>query len=131
MNNPLFTRFFTIKLHFKQTVKIVLVWFDWFPAALEFSRLPHLQPDVCDILGGSYVNLQLTLLVLIIWVWVLCLDPDGGVMSKDSLPNQSTTLEALLRGEGLDKRNNSKEEESLLEIQVRQEEGAALQRFSL
>lgn len=41
-------------------------------------------------------------------------------MSKDTLPNQSTTLEALLRGEGLDKRNNSKnDEESLLEIQVR------------
>lgn len=41
-------------------------------------------------------------------------------MSRDSLPNQSTTLEALLRGEGLDKRNNSKhDEESLLEIQVR------------
>ena len=58
-------------------------------------------------------------------IWVLCLDPDGGVMSKDSLPNQSTTLEALLRGEGLDKRNNSKEEESLLEIQVRQYDGAA------
>lgn len=41
-------------------------------------------------------------------------------MSKDSLPSQSTTLEALLRGEGLDKRNSSKnDEESLLEIQVR------------
>lgn len=41
-------------------------------------------------------------------------------MSKDALPTQSTTLEALLRGEGLDKRNNSKnDEESLLEIQVR------------
>lgn len=40
-------------------------------------------------------------------------------MSKDTLPTQSTTLEALLRGEGLDKRNNSKnDEESLLEIQV-------------
>lgn len=40
-------------------------------------------------------------------------------MTKDSLPTQSTTLEALLRGEGLDKRNNSKnDEESLLEIQV-------------
>lgn len=40
-------------------------------------------------------------------------------MTRDSLPAQSTTLEALLRGEGLDKRNNSKnDEESLLEIQV-------------
>lgn len=40
-------------------------------------------------------------------------------MSKDTLPTQSTTLEALLRGEGLDKRNASKnDEESLLEIQV-------------
>lgn len=40
-------------------------------------------------------------------------------MTKDSLPSQSTTLEALLRGEGLDRRNNSKnDEESLLEIQV-------------
>lgn len=40
-------------------------------------------------------------------------------MSKDALPTQSTTLEALLRGEGLDKRSNSKnDEESLLEIQV-------------
>lgn len=44
---------------------------------------------------------------------------DGNLMTKDSLPTQSTTLEALLRGEGLDKRNNSKnDEESLLEIQV-------------
>lgn len=42
------------------------------------------------------------------------------LMTKDSLPSQSTTLEALLRGEGLDRRNNSKnDEESLLEIQVR------------
>lgn len=40
-------------------------------------------------------------------------------MSKDTLPTQSTTLEALLRGEGLDRRNNAKnDEESLLEIQV-------------
>ncbi len=38
-------------------------------------------------------------------------------MSKDTLPTQSTTLEALLRGEGLDKRNKN-DEESLLEIQV-------------
>lgn len=49
----------------------------------------------------------------------VCLCADGGLMSKDPLPAQSTTLEALLRGEGLDKRNNSKnDEESLLEIQV-------------
>lgn len=42
------------------------------------------------------------------------------LMTKDTLPSQSTTLEALLRGEGLDRRNNSKnDEESLLEIQVR------------
>lgn len=42
-------------------------------------------------------------------------------MSRDTLPTQGTTLEALLRGEGLDKRNNSKnDEESLLEIQVGQ-----------
>lgn len=39
-------------------------------------------------------------------------------MSKDTLPTQSTTLEALLRGEGLDKRNSKNDEESLLEIQV-------------
>lgn len=50
---------------------------------------------------------------------VICLHADGGLMSKDTLPTQSTTLEALLRGEGLDKRNASKnDEESLLEIQV-------------
>lgn len=48
-----------------------------------------------------------------------CLCADGGLMTRDSLPTQSTTLEALLRGEGLDKRNSSKnDEESLLEIQV-------------
>lgn len=48
-----------------------------------------------------------------------CAYAEGGLMSKDTLPTQSTTLEALLRGEGLDKRNNSKnDEESLLEIQV-------------
>lgn len=50
-------------------------------------------------------------------------------MSKDSLPNQSTTLEALLRGEGLDKRNNSKDEESLLEIQRVLEADAAEDAF--
>ncbi|XP_019909968.2 zinc finger protein DPF3 isoform X2 [Esox lucius] len=48
----------------------------------------------------------------------LCgLQLDGGLPGKDALPTQGTTLEALLRGEGLDKRNNSKDEESLLEIQ--------------
>uniref|UniRef100_A0A4W5LQU8 C2H2-type domain-containing protein n=1 Tax=Hucho hucho TaxID=62062 RepID=A0A4W5LQU8_9TELE len=48
----------------------------------------------------------------------LCgLQLDGGLTGKDTLPTQDTTLEALLRGEGLDQRNNSKDEESLLEIQ--------------
>ncbi|XP_049917977.1 zinc finger protein DPF3-like isoform X1 [Epinephelus moara] len=56
---------------------------------------------------------------------------DGGLMSKDSLPTQSTTLEALLRGEGLDKRNNSKnDEESLLEIQRVLEADAAEDAFN-
>ncbi|XP_028848984.1 zinc finger protein DPF3 isoform X3 [Denticeps clupeoides] len=41
--------------------------------------------------------------------------PDRGLSAKDSLPSQGTTLEALLRGEGLDKRG--RDEESLLEIQ--------------
>ncbi|KAK6481180.1 zinc finger protein DPF3 isoform X1 [Huso huso] len=36
---------------------------------------------------------------------------------KEGQPAEGTTLEALLRGEGLDKKNNSKDEESLLEIQ--------------
>ncbi|XP_028848974.1 zinc finger protein DPF3 isoform X2 [Denticeps clupeoides] len=40
---------------------------------------------------------------------------DRGLSAKDSLPSQGTTLEALLRGEGLDKRG--RDEESLLEIQ--------------
>ncbi|XP_052352833.1 zinc finger protein DPF3-like isoform X2 [Oncorhynchus keta] len=48
----------------------------------------------------------------------LCgLQIDGGLTGKDVIPTQGTTLEALLRGEGLDQRNNSKDEESLLEIQ--------------
>eukprot|EP00063_Salmo_salar_P059244 XP_014034079.1 PREDICTED: zinc finger protein DPF3-like isoform X1 [Salmo salar] len=48
----------------------------------------------------------------------LCgLQLDGGLTGKDTLPTQDTTLEALLRGEGRDQRNNSKDEESLLEIQ--------------
>ncbi|CAB1335154.1 unnamed protein product [Coregonus sp. 'balchen'] len=48
----------------------------------------------------------------------LCgLQLDGGLTGKDVIPTQGTTLEALLRGEGLDQRNNSKDEESLLEIQ--------------
>ncbi|XP_071392610.1 zinc finger protein DPF3-like [Centroberyx affinis] len=56
---------------------------------------------------------------------------DGGLMSKDTLPTQSTTLEALLRGEGLDKRNNSKnDEESLLEIQRVLEADAAEDAFN-
>lgn len=49
----------------------------------------------------------------------MCVCADGSLVTRDSLPTQSTTLEALLRGEGLDKRNSSKnDEESLLEIQV-------------
>lgn len=56
------------------------------------------------------------------FVWFICvfvaLYPDGGLTGKDTLPTQDTTLEALLRGEGRDQRNNSKDEESLLEIQV-------------
>ncbi|XP_073340094.1 zinc finger protein DPF3-like [Pagrus major] len=56
---------------------------------------------------------------------------EGGLMSKDTLPTQSTTLEALLRGEGLDKRNNSKnDEESLLEIQRVLEADAAEDAFN-
>uniref|UniRef100_A0A3Q3JQR7 C2H2-type domain-containing protein n=1 Tax=Monopterus albus TaxID=43700 RepID=A0A3Q3JQR7_MONAL len=56
---------------------------------------------------------------------------DGGLMSKDTLPSQGTTLEALLRGEGLDKRNNSKnDEESLLEIQRVLEADAAEDAFN-
>ncbi|XP_029349692.1 zinc finger protein DPF3-like isoform X3 [Echeneis naucrates] len=56
---------------------------------------------------------------------------DGGLMSKDTLPTQSTTLEALLRGEGLDKRNNAKnDEESLLEIQRVLEADAAEDAFN-
>ncbi|KAG7237274.1 hypothetical protein INR49_032607 [Caranx melampygus] len=55
----------------------------------------------------------------------------GGLMSKDTLPTQSTTLEALLRGEGLDKRNNAKnDEESLLEIQRVLEADAAEDAFN-
>ncbi|KAA8582283.1 zinc finger protein DPF3 isoform X2 [Etheostoma spectabile] len=50
---------------------------------------------------------------------------------KDTLPTQSTTLEALLRGEGLDKRNSSKnDEESLLEIQRVLEADAAEDAFN-
>ncbi|XP_028293881.1 zinc finger protein DPF3-like isoform X2 [Gouania willdenowi] len=56
---------------------------------------------------------------------------DGGLMSKDSLPAQSTTLEALLRGDALDKRSNSKnDEESLLEIQRVLEADAAEDAFN-
>lgn len=52
-------------------------------------------------------------------VCVCCACADGSLVTRDSLPTQSTTLEALLRGEGLDKRNSAKnDEESLLEIQV-------------
>ncbi|TKS86506.1 Zinc finger protein DPF3 [Collichthys lucidus] len=59
------------------------------------------------------------------------LEETGGIMSKDTLPTQSTTLEALLRGEGLDKRNNSKnDEESLLEIQRVLEADAAEDAFN-
>ncbi|CAL9686429.1 unnamed protein product [Knipowitschia caucasica] len=54
----------------------------------------------------------------------------GGLMSKDPLPPQGTTLEALLRGEGLERRNNAKnDEESLLEIQRVLEADAAEDAF--
>ncbi|XP_075874396.1 zinc finger protein DPF3-like [Nelusetta ayraudi] len=56
---------------------------------------------------------------------------DGSLVTRDSLPTQSTTLEALLRGEGLDKRNSSKnDEESLLEIQRVLEADAAEDAFN-
>ncbi|XP_035023145.1 zinc finger protein DPF3 isoform X3 [Hippoglossus stenolepis] len=55
---------------------------------------------------------------------------DGSLMSKDALPTQSTTLEALLRGEGLDKRNAKNDEESLLEIQRVLEADAAEDAFN-
>ncbi|XP_066550424.1 zinc finger protein DPF3 isoform X1 [Amia ocellicauda] len=42
---------------------------------------------------------------------------EGELPQKKDGPTEGTTLEALLRGEGLEKKNNSKEEESLLEIQ--------------
>ncbi|KAK1793470.1 hypothetical protein P4O66_011847 [Electrophorus voltai] len=42
---------------------------------------------------------------------------DGGLSAREALPTPSTTLEALLRGDTLDKRTNSRDEESLLEIQ--------------
>ncbi|XP_031436027.1 zinc finger protein DPF3-like isoform X2 [Clupea harengus] len=46
----------------------------------------------------------------------LCgLQLDGGLSARESLPSQGTTLEALLRGDALDKRG--RDEESLLEIQ--------------
>uniref|UniRef100_A0A8C6P1R3 Double PHD fingers 3 n=1 Tax=Nothobranchius furzeri TaxID=105023 RepID=A0A8C6P1R3_NOTFU len=55
----------------------------------------------------------------------------GGLMSRNGLPTQSTTLEALLRGEGLDKRKSSKnDEESLLEIQRVLEADAAEDAFN-
>ncbi|XP_060736124.1 zinc finger protein DPF3-like isoform X2 [Tachysurus vachellii] len=44
------------------------------------------------------------------------LNIDNGLTAKDTLPTPSTTLEALLRGDGLDKRNSTREED-LLEIQ--------------
>ncbi|XP_061698987.1 zinc finger protein DPF3-like isoform X2 [Syngnathoides biaculeatus] len=55
---------------------------------------------------------------------------DNGLMSKDTLPTQGTTLEALLRGEGLDKRNSRNDEESLLEIQRVLEADAAEDAFN-
>nr|XP_057946583.1 zinc finger protein DPF3-like [Doryrhamphus excisus] len=55
---------------------------------------------------------------------------DNGLMSKDALPTQGTTLEALLRGEGLDKRNSRNDEESLLEIQRVLEADAAEDAFN-
>ncbi|XP_054652803.1 zinc finger protein DPF3-like [Dunckerocampus dactyliophorus] len=55
---------------------------------------------------------------------------DSGLMSKDTLPTQGTTLEALLRGEGLDKRNSRNDEESLLEIQRVLEADAAEDAFN-
>ncbi|CAB1419071.1 unnamed protein product [Pleuronectes platessa] len=55
---------------------------------------------------------------------------DGSLMSKDALPTQSTTLEALLRGEGLDKRNAKNDEDSLLEIQRVLEADAAEDAFN-
>lgn len=42
---------------------------------------------------------------------------DNGLTAKDTLPTPSTTLEALLRGDALDKRNSTRDED-LLEIQV-------------
>lgn len=51
-----------------------------------------------------------------------CVPTEGELAAKkEPLASESTTLEALLRGDALEKRgpnNSTKEEESLLEIQV-------------
>lgn len=39
-------------------------------------------------------------------------------LKKDGFTSESTTLEALLRGEGVEKKVDAREEESMQEIQV-------------
>lgn len=39
-------------------------------------------------------------------------------LKKDGFTSESTTLEALLRGEGVEKKVDAREEESIQEIQV-------------
>lgn len=41
-------------------------------------------------------------------------------LKKDGFTSESTTLEALLRGEGIEKKMDTKEEDTIQEIQVKE-----------
>jgi len=41
-------------------------------------------------------------------------------LKKDGFTSESTTLEALLRGEGIEKKPDTKEEDTIQEIQVKE-----------
>lgn len=53
-------------------------------------------------------------------VSVFCFSEVDLPLKKDGFTSESTTLEALLRGEGIEKKTDTKEEDTIQEIQVKE-----------
>lgn len=51
---------------------------------------------------------------------VFCFSEVDLPLKKDGFTSESTTLEALLRGEGIEKKTDTKEEDTIQEIQVKE-----------
>lgn len=67
---------------------------------------------------------SLSFFLLALWgrhtVSVFCFSEVDLPLKKDGFTSESTTLEALLRGEGIEKKTDTKEEDTIQEIQVKE-----------